>query len=162
MTMKKHSLDNSDKVNKAFASTDIDKLISEDEGILTGGGGGWSQFFTDFVVNISGETFLNYYSIAIDSGDMDVFQSAKLLLGERSKEYERLMKMAIEIDFFKIKIDHPPGNTIVRHTAAAHSTYGKNRVIWAMDASNPPPEELVKFDQEIRNFLTKSFKEEFG
>jgi hypothetical protein len=157
--MKINSLDNSDGAWKAFVSIDIDRLISSDEGILTGGGGGFTYEYTDFVVNTVGETFLNHYVMA--DGEISDFQSAKLLLGERSNEYKRLMNLAIDIDFFKIELD-PPKNTIVRHTTVAHPTYGKNRVIWALDASNPPPEELVKFDQEIRNFLIKSFKEEFG
>ena len=157
--MKSNSGENAEKVCQAFGSIDTGKLISVNEGILTGGGGCFTQRFTDFIIGTMGETLLNHYIIDLGTGNPADVQSVRLLKN-RADGYARLMKMVLDIGFFKIELN-PSHDQMVRHTAVAHPKYGVHRMIWAKNGLPTPPEELVKFGQEIRHFLDEGFKEEF-
>lgn len=146
---------------KAFAVADARKFVSESEAVLSGGGGGFALRFTDFLTGSQGETFLNYYTIDYATGEPIDVQSAPLLLNNRAPSFEALMKLALDIEFFKIELDEP-ASSLVRHTAVAHPDYGAHRVVWAFDTAPRPPEPLVQFDREIRRFLAQSFEQEFG
>lgn len=139
------------------------KATNVHHGILTGSGGGFTQRYTDFIVGELGETSLIHYSID-QAGNVNNIERAPLLLKNRPEEYSRLMQIALDIEFFKIKFDPPPSG-IIRHTAVIHPKYGQHYVVWDMNGSpSTPPksfEMLVKFDREIRHFLTASFKDEF-
>ncbi len=149
------------ELTSAFASIKAGTLIGADEAILTGGGGGFTQRFTDFVIGTSGETLLSTYKVDLGTGEPTDLRTAPLLLHNRASEYARLLQIALDIDFFNLELEPPP-SSLLRHTAVAHPNHGAHRVIWALDVEPVPPKELVIFDQGLRRFLTKGFEEEFG
>ncbi len=152
---------NAEAACKAFGLVDVRELFSSDEGILTGAGGGYTLRFTDFIIGTQGETTLSHYTINPDTGQQTNRQSARLLLMNRSKKFERLIEKVLEVDFFGIELP-PPTSLTIRQTALAHPEHGVHHLVWAVDASPTPPRELVELDLKIRNFLTESFTEEFG
>ena len=155
------STESAEKTIRKFGSIDASKLMDQGESILTGGGGGFVHTFQDFIVGASGDVLLKNYRIDMRTGEPYDIQRAPLLTRNRAEEFRRLMEMALDIGFFKLKLDLPR-ITLVRHTAVAHPDHGAHRVVWATEGPPTPPKELVKFDREIRRFLTESFKDEFG
>lgn len=131
-----------------------EELILEGSYVLVGKGGGFTQVFTYFVIEPSAETSV------IHSANGAV-KAAPLLLRNRPKEFDRLMDFALQIDFFNIAVD-PPLSDMPRQISISHPAHGIHTVVWATDADPPVPDGLVRLDEEIRNFLTQEFREEFG
>ena len=71
-----------------FSSMDIKTILSNDEGILTGGGGGFTMVYTDFAIESQGETIVHNYTIDMSTGEPTDMQSARLLLRNRRNEFE--------------------------------------------------------------------------
>lgn len=149
-------------LDPALAAIAPTTLLEDGEGILTGGGGGFTWHYTDFLLTgPMGETSVAHYWKDESTGEpMDV-ETSRLLLENREDGFSRLMQMAIEIDFFNIRLA-PPATSIFRHTAVAHPVHGTNVVVWSKVASPAPPIDLVRFDLEIRRFLSLGFLEEHG
>lgn len=136
-------------------------LMSAGQAILSGGGGGFTRRYVNFVLELQGETSVVYYETDYTTGEPINVQSAPLLLHNRTAQFEELIQTAQNIDFFNIKLD-PPASSIVRHTAVAHPEHGVHVVVWSMVASPEPPMTLVRFDLEIRIFLAIGFHKEYG
>jgi len=146
---------------KVLAAISDEQLISGKWGILTGGGGGFTMEYMDFIVDADGGATVNHYFADLSTGQPVEMKEAPLLRGERRREAERLMAEALAIGFFEIELESPQAS-MVRHTAVAHPDHGLHRIVWSLSATPSPPPELVAFDRQVRDFLSKGFAEEIA
>ena len=145
---------------QVYASTSMTDLHDIDFALLVGSGGGFTWRFSDFLIELNGFTTIANY-LAESEGGISEYQSAPLLLAERSSRVEELIDYAAKVDFFNIELNLPT-TTFVKHIAIKHPLHGLKRVIWTEDAVPILPAGLVLLDREIRFFLAESFTQEFG
>lgn len=128
--------------------------------ILIGRGGGFMQVFTDFVIDPRGATSVMYYHRELGGG-LVTLEEAKLLLNNRSEDYDRFLQRAVDIGFFNIWPHWPVMETADR-LVISHPDHGEHEVMWDGGGGQLPPADLLDLARDLRTFLATSFTAEFG